>query len=303
MVHDLIKDQAVQALDPDVKVSCHRDLARLFHERLIGMGFHQDIGLDVPPYPFGLEDEPGLGPVPLFVSEEVFHQLGSGEDLEAMDTLIKAALQIPSMDLVREFGPVLIGARRGDKDPAYKERKDFIHMLLNIADGYHAKALVTARKVCRAGSENDPLIGSMRACCELWLPFIIEKALGPEEGLKAMEAVDEDDVPERMRYYILVTKASLMYKVGDHKGASKAYMKFLDAITGNEDLPVQLRDILKDAVSRAAKGSIKEATDQFQRIMSLTSANRDILREEMPFVDIDHHLLSAIYSLHYVKGP
>jgi len=302
MVHDLIKDQAVQALDPDVKESCHRDLARLFHERLTGMGFHQEIGMDVPPYPFGLEDEPGLGPVPLFVSEEIYHQLGSGEELEAMDVLIKAALQIPSMDLVREFGPALVGAKRGDKDPANKERKDFIRMLLNIADGNYGKALITARKVCKyRAADDDTLIGSMRACCGLWLPHLIDKELGPEEGLKAMEAIDEDVVPERMRYYLLVTKASLMYKVGDHKGASVAYSEFLNAITGNEDLPVQLKDILNDIVSKTNRGSIKEATDQFHRIMALTSANRDILREEMPYVDIDHHLLSAIYSLHYVK--
>ncbi len=302
MVHDLIKEQAVLALDPDVKVSCHRDLARLFHERLVGMGFHQDIGMDVPPYPFGLEDEPGLGPVPLFVSEEVFHQLGSGEDQEAMDVMIKAALQIPSMDLVREFGPVLVRAKRGDRDPTNKERIEFIKMLLNIADGDHGKALITARKVCKDDTSKDPLIGSMRACCSLWLPYLIEKALGPEEGLKAIKAIDEADVPDRSRYYLLVTRASLMYKVGDHKGASEAYSRFLDAIMDNEDLPTQLREILKDAVVRANKGSIKEATDQFQRIMALTGANKDILREEMPYVDIDHHLLSAIYSLHYVKG-
>jgi hypothetical protein len=52
-------------------------------------------------------------------------------------------------------------------------------------------------------------------------------------------------------------------------------------------------------LKKAKDGSIQVATDNFQRIMELTASNRDVLREEMPFVDVDHHLLSAIYSLYH----
>ncbi len=97
----------------------------------------------------------------------------------------------------------------------------------------------------------------------------------------------------------MITRASLYYKLGDHNGASDIYDRFLKDLIDNDDLPMHLRKSIDDTVNEAMVGGIQEALERFQKLMELIGPNISILKESMPFVDVDHHLLSAIYSAYY----
>jgi len=298
VIHDLIRDQAVSIISPDELKESHMILSELYHERLIAMGFHQEIDEVVPPFPFGLEDETGLGPVPLYVGEEIYHLMGSLRPREAMTIHIMAHLQIPSKDLLKESGRQVLRMLPKNMSSVEEMQKDFLTGVLDILDEDFEKALKRFEKMGAIKGKDD-LSRSISECIRLWKPYLEEKVNGPERALEVLGKMDVNSVPSRLKYYFHVTKASLLYKMGDHGGAAKAYKTFLDAIIENEDLPGKLKESIEDSLEKAKKGSIQVATDNFQRIMELTASNRDVLREEMPFVDVDHHLLSAIYSLYH----
>ena len=176
---------------------------------------------------------------------------------------------------------------------------DFIKATSSIFEGDFTSALETMRGLSKAQKGGDDLASSIRDCSRLWLPYLEEKVNGPDAALKALEDISAEKVPQRLRYYFLVTRAALRYKMGDHVGASSVYREFLESLLTCEELPVLLKDSIKASLEKAEMGSIHDATDNFQKILNLTQTNRDILREELPYVDVDHHLLSAIYSLYY----
>jgi shikimate kinase len=299
VIHDLIRDHSVRALTAEERVECHSLLARLFQDRLVNIGFHQDIGGEVPPYPFGIEDESGLGPAPLYVNEEIFHLIGSGKERETLPVFMEALLQVPSKDLIKEHRE---GLKEGlPKDLTEEERSelDLIELSWQIMEGENDEALRILERLEMIEHKDNEILKTIRSCAIIWKPFVEERVHGPENALRLLKKMDEESIPEKLKYYFQVTKASLMYKIGDHKGASKVYRSFLDSIVNNEDLPVQMKEAVRDALEKAESGSIQVATDNFQKIMDLTGSNRDILREELPYVDVDHHLLSAIYSLYH----
>ncbi|MGA1819751.1 MAG: ATP-binding protein [Thermoplasmatota archaeon] len=298
VIHDLIRDQAVSNISQEDRRETHLLLSELFHDKLIAIGFHQEIGEMVPPYPFAIEDETGLGPVPLYVSEEVYHLMGGGRPREAMKILLMAHLQIPSKDLLKESGLDALKNLPATISPVEELEKDFLRSVMDILEDDHEKALKRFSKISKREGKDD-ITRAIIECVRLWTPFLEERVNGPEKALEVMDSMKIDTIPPRLRYYFHVTRASLMYKMGDHKGAAGAYKTFLDAIIENEELPGKLKDSIRDSLEKAKGGSIQVATDNFQRIMELTSSNRDVLREEMPFVDVDHHLLSAIYSLYH----
>ena len=299
VIHDLIRDQAVQTLTSDQKEECHLIISKLFEDKLCHIGFHQDVGGEVPPYPFGIEDEMGLGPVPLYVTEEVYHFIKAGQARKALPALMEALLQIPSKDLIREHRGALIEGLPDDLTDLEEAQRDMVEMSWNVIEGNNETALSILKNLSKIDAKKDDMLASIVECARLWKPFLEERVNGPEDSLKALDSIDMDHVPERSIYYFTVTRASLKYKMGDHKGASEAYRIFLDSIVNNNSLPAQLKESITDALERAESGSIQVATEYFQKIMDLTRSNRDILREELPFVDVDHHLLSAIYSLYH----
>ncbi|MFO8050682.1 MAG: ATP-binding protein [Thermoplasmatota archaeon] len=298
VIHDLIKDHSVTNLSREDRVEAHRLLAELFHNKLESLGFHENIQGDVPPFPFGKEDESGLGPVPLYVSEEIYHLLGSGSAVESMETLIKANMQIPTKDLLKEMGRNIGEALVSRLDPKHRMMKDFMYSLIDIRDDDFEIALKRFRKI-DIKEPKDDITRAIADCVKLWTPYLMEKVEGPGKSLKALERIDDEKIPKKLRYYFMVTKASLLYKLGNHEAASEAYKDFLGAIKSNEELPEKLKEYIDSSLARAEDGSIQVATDNFQKIMELTTANRDVLREEMPYVDVDHHLLSAIYSSYH----
>ncbi|MBN1539885.1 MAG: AAA family ATPase [Candidatus Thermoplasmatota archaeon] len=300
VIHDLIRDQAVSNISRRDRKEAHLMLSGLFHDKLSSMGFHQDIEGMVPPYPFGIEDETGLGPVPLYVSEEVHQLLGAGRPEEAMKVLLMAHMQIPTKDLLKEAGRNTLKELPSSMTAVEELEKRFLIAVMDILEDDHEKALKAFYRILADGIEGmDDLTGSIKECIRLWSTYLEERVHGPEKALAAIEELEVETIPPRLRYYFHVTKASLLYKMGDHKGAAGAYKTFLAAIIDNEELPLKLKESLQDSMEKARGGSIQVATDNFQRIMELTASNRDVLREEMPFVDVDHHLLSAIYSLYH----
>jgi hypothetical protein len=297
VVHDLIKDQAIRALRNDERKECHSLLADLFMEKLDRLGFHQEQIVTVPPYPFGIEDESGLGPVPLYVAEEIYHLVGAGRGKEGLPVMIEAMVQIPSKDIIEDHKEDLFGQLQ-DLNDIEKVQKDLIEVGWLFLEGDLEDALTLLDRISKMKDE-DEMINSIIHCSKLWKPYIEERVTGPENALKSIDEMKEDLIPERLRYYFMVTRASLKYKMGDHKGASEEYRTFLGKIIDNEDLPMQLKESLSEALEKAEEGSINVATDSFQKIMDLTGSNREILKEELPYVDVDHHLLSAIYSLYH----
>lgn len=267
--------------------------------KLDRIGFHQeDIGM-VPPYPFGVEDESGLGPVPLYVAEEIFHLIGAERGKEALPVMIEAMVQIPSKDLVEDHAEDLFEQLK-DLTTVEKMQRDLIDAGYQYLEGEFERSLKIIEYIEAVEFEgDDEMAKTIIDCARLWKPFIEERVVGPEKALASIENIEEEAIPERLRYYFMVTRASLKYKMGDHKGASEEYRNFLDTIIKSEDLPIQLKDSLSEALDKAEKGSIQVATDSFQKIMDLTGSNKDTLREELPYVDVDHHLLSAIYSLYH----
>jgi AAA+ ATPase superfamily predicted ATPase len=298
VIHDLIRDQAVSNISQEEREDAHAMLSELFHDKLTAIGFHQEIVGVVPPFPFGIEDETGLGPVPLYVSEEVHHLMGAGRAREAMMILLMAHLQIPSKDLLKETGKEVLQHLPATMSPVEDLEKEFLTAVMDILDENFNKALKRFNKI-REKKGKDDITTSILECIRLWTPYLEEKVNGPDKALKVINMLDLDSIHIRLRYYFHVTKASLLYKMGDHEGAANAYKTFLDAIIENEELPGKLKESIQDSLKKAKDGSIQVATDNFQRIMELTASNRDVLREEMPFVDVDHHLLSAIYSLYH----
>jgi hypothetical protein len=133
------------------------------------------------------------------------------------------------------------------------------------------------------------------------MPWIVERVRGPREALSILDSMERDLDP-RLRYYFLTYRASLMYKLGDHKGSSEAYGRFLEQVLDNAEFPLQLKSTIQESLESARDGQIQKATDNFQRIMELTRLNRDSIRDEMPYVDVDHHILSAIYSVFYGRN-
>jgi hypothetical protein len=299
VIHDLIKDQAIRILSSDEREECHRMLAELFRDKLLSLGFHQEAEGVVPPYPFGIEDETGLGPVPLYVTEEIHHFIGADRIKEALPVMIESFLQIPSKDLLKEHRDSIRKKLPRKLNSLDKARRDLIDMMSEVLDGDNEKALRMLDGLSGIEEGDSEELRSIRECARIWKPYLEERVNGPEKALNEIKKIDLDKIPERLRYYFLVTRASLRYKTGDHEGASKAYREFLDTLINNEDLPVQLKDAITDALKKAEEGSIQVATDNFQKIMELTNSNRDTLKEELPFVDVDHHLLSAIYSLYH----
>lgn len=299
VIHDLIKDQAVNVLTSEEKEECHGMLADLFRDKLTGLGFHQEGGGVVPPYPFGIEDESGLGPVPLYVTEEVHHLIGARRTREALPVMVESFLQIPSKDLLKEHRNALKENVRSPLSAVEKAQKDLIDMMWEILEGNNEKALKVLVRLSGMDDDGNEALMSIKECARIWRPFLEERVNGPKEALKAIENLGLDTVQGRLRYYFLVTKASLKYKIGDHKGASQVYRVFLDALVNNQDLPVKLKESITDVLKSAEEGSIQVATDNFQKIMELTGSNKDTLKEELPYVDVDHHLLSAIYSLYH----
>jgi len=299
VIHDLIRDQAVSNISQDERRETHLLLSELFHDKLIAIGFHQEIGGIVPPYPFAIEDETGLGPVPLYVSEEVYHLMGAGHPRESMKILLMAHLQIPSKDLLKEAGWDSLKSLPSAISPVEEVEKEFLWSVMEMLEDDHGSALKRFETISKMKKGKDDITMAIMECVRLWTPFLEERVNGPEKALEVLESMKLDTIPPRLRYYFHVTKASLMYKMGDHKGAAGAYKTFLDAMIENEELPGKLKDSIRDSLDKAKGGSIQIATDNFQRIMELTASNRDVLREEMPFVDVDHHLLSAIYSLYH----
>lgn len=299
VIHDLIKDQAIRTLRKDERRECHSLLSDLFRMKLDRIGFHQeDIGM-VPPYPFGVEDESGLGPVPLYVAEEIFHLIGAERGKEALPVMIEAMVQIPSKDLVEDHAEDLFEQLK-DLTTVEKMQRDLIDAGYQYLEGEFERSLKIIEYIEAVEFEgDDEMAKTIIDCARLWKPFIEERVVGPEKALASIENIEEEAIPERLRYYFMVTRASLKYKMGDHKGASEEYRNFLDTIIKSEDLPIQLKDSLSEALDKAEKGSIQVATDSFQKIMDLTGSNKDTLREELPYVDVDHHLLSAIYSLYH----
>lgn len=297
VIHDLIKDHSVQNLTQENRDEAHQLLSELFHDKLGSIGFHEDINDDVPPFPFGNEDETGLGPVPLYVSEEIHHLLGAGKGSEALEILIKANLQIPSKDLLKEMESSVVSSLNQKLEDDQKMQKEFLLSLQDMLDNDHEGALKRFKSM--ENLIHDDLSDALIECVKLWTPFLAEKVNGPEDALSSLDNLKKEDIPPKLRYYFLVFRASLLYKMGDHAGASSAYKEFLDAILDNEDLPGKLKDSVRSSLSTAEGGSIQIATDNFQKIMELTAANRDVLKEELPYVDVDHHLLSAIYSMYH----
>ncbi|MBN1389419.1 MAG: AAA family ATPase [Candidatus Thermoplasmatota archaeon] len=298
VIHDLIRDQAVMNISMEERRGARLTLSGLFHDKLTSLGFHQEIEGMVPPYPFGIEDETGLGPVPLYVSEEVHQLLGAGRAKDAMNILLMAHMQIPSKDLLRESGGETLKALPSSLSATEEVQRSFLTAVIDILEDDHSGALKLFGKIGEM-SGGDDITRSIMECVRLWTPYLEERVNGPQKALEALDELEVGTIPQRLRYYFHVTRASLLYKMGDHKGAATAYRTFLDAIIENVELPIKLKETLLDSMDKAKIGSIQVATDNFQRILELTSSNRDVLGEEMPFVDVDHHLLSAIYSLYH----
>ncbi|HHD15871.1 MAG: hypothetical protein DRN37_08765 [Thermoplasmata archaeon] len=298
VIHDLIRDMSDSVLTAEEKLECHSRLADLFHTKLEDLGFHQEVPGTFPPFPFAVDDEKGLGPVPLYVSEEVYHLIGAGRGKEAVRVLMEALMQIPSKDLVKEHYSAVERAMQGISSGPESFQVRLLGAVSDILEGKEDHTLKTLKEISRmdAKDEEQSLVVN---CARIWIHHIEERVNGPENAMNALDSLRKEGVPEGLDYYMQVKKASLLYKMGDHKGASKQYRTFLDSIINNDEFPDRLRSSVREAVEKAEKGSIQEATDQFQKIMELTVANRELLREELPFVDVDHHLLSAIYSLYH----
>ncbi|MGA1822701.1 MAG: AAA family ATPase [Thermoplasmatota archaeon] len=301
VLHDLVKEHAVNNLSATDLEKAHRDLAEIFHEKLINYGFYQDLRGDVPPTPFSLEDERGLGPVPLYVAEEMHHLLGCGSADRAVELMVRSALMIPSKDLIVEMGKDLISEMptgKGDRSRIYDGS---VTILKDVSDNEYLRGLNKLKETVKFKAGDD-LASSMISALRIWYPWLEEKVNGPEKALKVLDKMDPDEIPKKLAYYFQVFRASLLYKLGDHRGASRSYRAFLDRILGSEDLPIQLREVTENALREAEEGNIHHATDNFQKIMELIQSNREALREEMPFVDMDHHILSAIYSVYYGRS-
>ena len=297
VIHDLVREQAVENLKTKQKDQANRELASIFKDKLFGMGFFQEIRDDVPPFPFSREEELGMGPVPLYISENIYHLIGGGLYDEGRDLLLRACLLVPSEDLISEYGNILCPHRSeisGIRDLG-------VTVIVNISRENMKNALSMAKKSDDMKAKND-LSKAVKLALKLWIPWLEEKVNGPEKAMKALEDLDNKLIPEKLSYYFRVYKASLLYKLGDHKGAAEAYKDFLTSIMENEDLPLKLKNVTSEALETAESGEIHKSTDNFQKIMELTRANRDALSEEMPYVDVDHHLLSAIYSVYYGRS-
>ncbi len=296
VIHDLIKEQAVEHLLPPERRKAHEALLEILKERLISAGFYQDVQFDVPPTPFALEGEEGMGAVPIWVSELAHHEVGAGRHDDALRTVIRAQFQIPSKDLLQEAGEEILADTDPDGDTAILG--DLLTGSLEFLKGNDEASLDHLRKAASGRSKDDLTSSSIRAA-GLWIPFLEEKVEGPEKALKSIDALSEKDIPPNLRYYFMITRASLDYKLGDHKGACEIYDKFLKDLIDNDDLPMHLRKSIDDTINEAMEGGIHEALEKFQKLMELIGPNISILKESMPFVDVDHHLLSAIYSSYY----
>ncbi|MDG6226131.1 MAG: ATP-binding protein [Candidatus Thermoplasmatota archaeon] len=295
IVHDLIRDQSVSNMAAKERSGSHRDIAGVFLEKLQSSGFYQDIGDDVPPSPLSLEDAKGLGPTPMYVSEAMSHLLLCGDHERALDMLVRAILQIPSGELLPEFSKYYVPLREKKDDRSILQ--SFYHAFNHIHRGEHERSIRYLNMVSGSEPRGD-LASACRIAARFWMPWAVERVKGPAEALSILDGFT-GDIDQRMRYYFLTYRASLMYKLGDHKGSSDAYGKFLEEVLANEEFPLQLKETVSESMKNAREGQIQKATDNFQKIMELTRANRDLVREMMPFVDVDHHLLSAIYSVFY----
>jgi tetratricopeptide (TPR) repeat protein/DNA-binding MarR family transcriptional regulator len=298
IVHDLVRDQAISNMAAHDRERAHLDLAQVFHEKLNSLGFYQEIGTDVPPAPFMLEDVKGLGPAPLFVSEEIHHLLSGNQSSAALRLLIRALLQIPSKDLMNEVSDRIDVSRMCDGDD--RILGDFFKAVHHMQKGEYERSVRYLEKVVESAPQGDLPI-SCRSCANLWIPYVTERVMGPKEALSILDRL-ETDLDPKLRYYFLTYRASLMYKLGDHHGSSEAYGRFLSAVLDNPEFPAQLKNTIEESLGYAREGQIQKATDNFQRIMELTRLNRDSIRDEMPYVDVDHHLLSAIYSVFYGRN-
>jgi len=298
VIHDLIKDQAIEHLTSTDREKAHSELAEVFSDRLTSSGFYQDILDDVTPTPFAMEDEGGLGPIELWVSECIHHLLGSKKPVEAIETLLRAQLQIPSKDLYTEHATLIANKLPGnlERDPSIM-KEVMLGGLHEIRD--ESEQALERYRAVSAYKDGEDLAGSLIRACRLWVPHMEEKVEGPKKALETLKNIDEEIIPRQLKYYFMINKASLYYKSGDHKGAYKIYNRFLSDLTGNEELPLHLRNSIEEAVKEAKKGSIQGAMDRFQKMMELIQANRTTLKESMPYVDVDHHLLNAIYVAYY----
>ncbi len=296
VIHDLIKEQAVEHMLPHDRKKAHEALMDILRERLISAGFFQDVHFDVPPTPFALEVEEGLGAISIWVSELAHHEIGAERQDDALRTVIRAQFQIPSKDLLQEMGERALMGLSPDIDT--QKLKGLLAGSLECLKGDHEASLEHFRSTASGRSKEDLTSSSIRAA-RLWIPFLEEKVDGPGKALETIEALPEKEIPPNLRYYFMITRASLYYKLGDHEGASRIYDRFLKDLINNEDLPIHLRKSIDDTVNKALEGGIQEALERFQKLMELIGPNISILKEGMPFIDVDHHLLSAIYSSYY----
>ena len=297
VIHDLVREQAVENLGPKQKDRANRELASIFKDKLYSLGLFQEIRDDVPPFPFAREEEMGMGPVPLYISENIHHLIGGSCYDDARELLMRAALLVPGKDLIMEYRDVL-GPHNSDIGGLCDLG---VAVLSSITRNDMKRALSLAKKGDEFEAGSD-LTDAVKLSLKLWTPWLEEKVNGPEKAMKSLDDIEEGSIPDKLSYYFRVYKASLLYKLGDHKGAASAYREFLDRIMENEDLPLKLKEVTRSALESAESGEIHKSTDNFQKIMELTRANRDALSEEMPFVDVDHHLLSAIYSVYYGRS-
>lgn len=295
IVHDLIRDQSVYNLSQKERSRAHLDIAEIFIEKLQSIGFFQDIGDDVPPSPLSLEDVKGFGPTMLYVSEALSHLLHCGDHGRALDMLVRAILQVPSGELLAESSEKYLPFRDKDDDRSIIQNLYLAYFHFN--KGEHERSIKYLERISSSDPKED-LASACKLAARFWMPWAIERVKGPSEALFILDGLTEH-IDQRMRYYFLTYRASLMYKLGDHKGSSEAYGSFLEEVLSNEEFPIQLKETVSESMKNAREGQIQKATDNFQKIMELTRANRDLVREMMPFVDVDHHLLSAIYSVYY----
>ena len=131
----------------------------------------------------------------------------------------------------------------------------------------------------------------------------------PQEGHLLRVFIGESDQWHgRPLYEVIVLKARELHLAGATvlKGTmgfgKSSRLHTAKVLALSEDLPIQLKEVTEEALREAENGNIHNATDNFQKIMELIQSNREALREEMPFVDMDHHILSAIYSVFYGRS-
>jgi tetratricopeptide (TPR) repeat protein len=186
------------------------------------------------------------------------------------------------------------------KDSLDHVLRDFYKAIYHMHKGEYERSVRNLEKVAGSEASHD-LAVSCRKCADLWMPWVVERVRGPRDALMVLDKM-ESVLDPKLRYYFLTYRASLMYKLGDHHGSSESYGRFLDEVLGNEEFPLHLKNTISESLEAAKEGHIQKATDNFQRIMELTRLNRDLIRDEMPYVDVDHHLLSAIYSVFYGRS-